>query len=163
MTENGAEPGRGGCPVWMKAVLLVSLFLNVAVVGLYVGHGMTEKDRSRGANREIAWILKMVPEHRHADTKESFDARRDALRSANAERRRYLVLILDTIQKEPFVREDLEVVLRKHRETSSVRREIVHTQLVEVLAGFTADERAVFAQNLDVQIKRLMQRQAVRE
>lgn len=160
MTQNGSGGTRQGCPVWMKGLLVLSLVANLAVVGLYVGHTMNKKDKPRGPNREISWILKMVPEARYEETKAGFDALRDDLRKANGERRRHLVVILETIRREPFVREDLEVVLRKHRETSGMRREIVHTQLVETMAMFSAAERAAFAENLDVQIKRLMQRRA---
>ena len=98
MTDQNADNTGGRTPGWIKAALIASLVVNVAVIGLFIGASMKLKERrGGGANQQIEWILRLVPDDRHAFTKEKFEAKRDDLRKARADRARHMEAIVAAI------------------------------------------------------------------
>lgn len=160
-TSNEQQPARGGCPVWMKALLVVSLVANVAIAGLFIGHGMKE-ERGGGANRQIGWIKELVPEDRRAAIEDRYAARRDDLRKAGADRAKHMQSIIAAIRAEPFSPEEVARHMRLRREAGDARRTIVHTELVQILVDFTPQERLDFADRIEERVeiwaKRMRQR-----
>ncbi len=150
MSESGETVRR--CPLWVKLVLVLSLVANMVVVGLYVGH-MSKPKRERGADRQISWILKFVPEAKRDAAEKLFDGKRDEIRKAYRDRSKNMELIVDAIRAEPFAPETLVAAMRDRRENSEKRRIIVEETLVELLSGFTAEERAHFAAEMEERLK----------
>lgn len=150
---------QGRCPAWLKVALVLSLAANVAIVGLFIGSRMQGDKDAYGANRQISWILKLVPEARHEATKEKFEARRDDLRKTQAERNRQLQAIVRAIRADPFSPEELDRAMRLRREAGDERRVIVHSELIEILGSFTPADRQVFADRMEERMVGLVKRQ----
>ena len=147
----GTEGSNTGCPRWAKLLLIASLAVNAAVIGLYIAQPMKDRKGS-GKNRQIEWILKLVPEDRRDFTKEHFAGIRGDLRALQDKRLEHFDQIISVIATEPFVAGDLNAVLQDRRDASTKRRKLVHDKLVELLAAFTPEERALFAERLQERI-----------
>ena len=122
VSENGGK--SGGCPFWLKALLVVSLVANMVVAGLYVGQ-MSKPKRERGADRQINWILKFVPEARREEAEKLFDSKREQIRELYRDRSKNMEEIVAAIRAEPFAPETLIAAMRTRRENSSARRLII--------------------------------------
>lgn len=149
---NDKSGQGGGCPIWVKALLALSLVANMAIAGLYVGQMSKTKERKRGTERQISWILKFVPEARHADAEKLFDGKRDEIRTLYRDRGKYLDEVIVAIRAEPFSPETVVAAMRARRENSGARRLIVEQTLVDLLQTFNADERAYFADQMEIRI-----------
>lgn len=163
MTDQTMNTGGGSLPGWMKMALVVSLMLNVAVIGLFIGANMkSDGKREGGANQQIQWILKLVPDDRKDFTKEKFEDKRDELRRTRADRAKQMKAIVAAIRAEPFSPEALEYAMRLRREAGDERRKIVHTQLIAVLGEFSQNERGEFANRLEERLDNWMKRKQQR-
>ena len=160
MTEIDARGGGAGTGRWLKLVLIVSLAINVIVVGLYAGHLIKPESTARGADNQIRWIIKLVPEARRDFTKEHFRGIRDDMRAASMKRGEHMDAIVAAIRAEQFSAEGLEQALQSRRDGSQTRKELVQRQLVTLLDAFTAEERAEFADNLDVYLAKMKEKRA---
>lgn len=152
---------RARCPLWAKLLLILSLAANVAVLGLYLGHGM--RDERAVGSRHVHWIVKLMPEHRRDFVQTTFDARRDDLRAATATRARDMRALVVAIRAEPFSPETVQSEMRKRRESRDQRNDIIQTTLLEVLTALTSEERAAFADNLEDGLKRRAERRQARD
>ena len=150
MSENGGTVR--GCPAWVKVLLVLSLVANMVILGLYVGQ-MSKPKRERGAERQIGWIVKFVPEAKRDAAETLFDAKRDDIRKSYRERSKHLELIVEAIRAEPYAPETLIAAMRDRRENSNARRLIIEDTLVELLADFTPEERAHFAAQMEARMK----------
>lgn len=158
MTETGVVgKSKGGCPAWVKLLLAGSLMLNVAVIGVITGHQMKDKGDNSG-NRQVDWILRLVPENRRDFTKAHFRDIREPLKSLRTERRQHLTQIVTAIRTEPFTADRLTKILTARREAGSRTRSLVHDQLVVLITDFTPDERAYFAKGLEERIAEMQRR-----
>ena len=158
MSEPGvASNSKGGCPAWAKLLLAASLMLNVAVIGVVAGHQMQEKDDKTG-NRQVDWILRLVPEDRRDFTKDHFRDIREPLKSLRTERRQHLTQIVTAIRTEPFIPDALTKILTARREAGAQTRTLVHERLVILMTEFTPEERAYFASGLEERITQLQRR-----
>ncbi|MEM9140118.1 MAG: hypothetical protein AAGB15_09830 [Pseudomonadota bacterium] len=158
MSDAPEKTTTGRCPAWMKATLVLSLAANIGIAGLFLGNQMKEKENAYGANRQIAWILKLVPDEQHDFTKAQFEARRDELRKAHTERDRHMDAIVRAIRAEPFSPEELNRAMRLRREAGDVRRVIVHKELLDVLVAFSRTDRALFADRLEERLDQMSDR-----
>lgn len=156
MSESNAaatNPAR-----WPKLLLLLSLAVNVIVIGLFAGYMMKPERSGRGPDNQIKWIIKLVPEARRDFTKEHFSEIRDEVRSAYMQRSDHLSAIVTAIRVEPFDREGLEAALQARRDGSKLRQKMVQSHMVTLLEAFTPAERIEFADNLDGFLARLKER-----
>lgn len=156
MTETGVETGKtsGGCPRWMKLTLIVSLMLNVAVIGMFAGHNMKGDEKAAGGagNRQVEWILRLVPEERRDYTKAHFGDIRDQMKSLRTERQEKLDDIVAAVRADPFIPDALAAALEDRRAASTQTRTLVHQRLVILMEEFRPEERAVFAERLEERV-----------
>lgn len=155
MSDNSE---KSGCPVWMKALLVLSLVINVAVIGMFAGHVLMGPSKGGGANRQVEWILQFVPDGRYDEVKTYYDDKRDDMRTLQRRRIGHLEEIIVAIKAEPFSPETLEAAIRARAETSAERRAIVEDGLVVIMGKFTADERADFAAKIEARLDDLRRR-----
>ena len=148
---TGAEGSTGGCPRWAKILLIGSLALNATVIGLYIAQPMKDKPRGAG-NRQIEWILKLVPDERRDFTKAHFADIRGELRAIQNQRGDLLDSIIAVTRAVPFSSDDMEAVLVDRRDASTKRRKLVHERLISLLEAFTPEERAVFADRMEERV-----------
>ena len=157
MTDTGTgTPARGAR--WPKLLLILSLAVNVVVIGLFAWHQMKREKSGRGADNQINWIIRLVPEAQRDATKAHFREIRDDVRAAYMQRSDHLTAIAQAIRAEPFTVEGLEAALQARRDGSQSRQVLVQSQLVTLLEGFSDAERAEFADNLDGFLARLKER-----
>ena len=158
MSEHGNLSSSAQGARWPKLLLILSLVLNVIVIGVFAGHLMKPKETGRGADNQINWIIRLVPEAQRDATKAHFREIRDEVRAAYMQRGDHLTAIAQAIRAEPFSVEGLEAALQTRRDGSQARQVIVQSQLVTLLEGFTDAERAEFANNLDGFLAKLKER-----
>lgn len=158
MNETNQAGGR--CPFWMKAALVLSLVANMAVAGLYVGHMSKQKNDKRGAERQISWIIRFVPNTRREEAEKLFDSKREQIRDVYRDRSKFLEEIVQAIRAEPFSHETVTAAMRAHRENFEARRQIVEETTVELLLKFTPEERAYFANEMEEGLRRWRDRRA---
>ena len=150
-------------PFWLKVVLVLSLVVNMAVAGLYLGQMSKDKSRKRGAERQISWIVKFVPEPRRVEAERLFDAKREEIRTLYRDRSKFLEEIVEAIRAEPFSHETVTAAMRARRKNSEARRVIVEETTVELLLKFTPEERAHFANQMEQSLQRWRERRAGRQ
>lgn len=160
MSETNGESRR--CPLWMKVALVLSLVANMAVAGVYLGHMSKETERKRGAERQIRWIVKFVPESRRADAEKLFDAKREQIRDLYRDSAKFLEEIVQAIRAEPFSHETVTAAMRARRENSEARRLLVEEATVELLSTLTPQERAHFADEMEQGLQRWRERRAAK-
>lgn len=158
MSDQSNDGGTVHMARWPKILLIVSLAVNVIVIGLFAGHMIQREPQVRGADNQINWIIKLVPETRRDATKAHFREIRDDVRATYMQRGEHLTAIAAAIKTEPFETTGLQAALQARRDGSKARQELVQTHLVELLAGFTPEERAKFAENLEGFLERLRER-----
>ncbi len=160
MTGETNQRTATGCPRWVKIALIGSLALNLIVIGMFAGHAIRDTRDGASANRQVEWIIRLMPEKRRDFAKAEFEPLREVLALEQRKRLQHLAEIVDAIRSDPFVPETLSAVLETRRLASIKRREIVQEQLVTTLNEFTASERLEFANNIDDQIRKLQKLRA---
>lgn len=147
-----------GCPLWAKGLLVASLAANLGVAGLAIGHSMKERGPDLGVGREIAWIVRLVPEDRRDMTKRHMRVIRDELRESGFERQQHLEGIVSAIRTGAFDASALDAILVERRNAAARRQALVHDRLTTLMVQFSTEERTVFADNLQVQLDRMRAR-----
>ena len=158
MSDQSTDGGTVQRSRWPKILLIMSLAINVIVIGLFAGHMIQREPQVRGVDNQINWIIKLVPEARRDTTKAHFREIRDDVRATYMQRGEHLSAIATAIKSEPFETTGLAAALQARRDGSQARQELVQAHLVELLAGFTPEERAEFARNLEGFLERLRER-----
>lgn len=154
--ENEPDPAKtSSAPRWMKIALVLSLSLNLLIVGAIAGaalsgggkwHGPPGKPRG-GAEANL--ITDALPEADRRDLRRTLmramrsdHERREALRSEMA-------ALADVMRAPDFTPEALEEQLILIQQQMMGRLAVARGILVERLAGFDAAERASYAERLD--------------
>lgn len=147
------EPGKGRGR-WMRVLLLVSLALNLLIVGVVAGAILGRDGDRRGARGSMP-----SPLYRALDTED----RRDLLRelreagfrngSGTATRRR-AGRLLEVLRQDTFDRDAFIAVLEEHRETTMAWQEAGATLIADHLAGKTPEERRAYADRLERRMRR---------
>ena len=152
-------PARRGSPAWMKILLVLSLAGNLAVLGVVLGQSLRDSEgRGRGSERVINWIVGMVPEERRDLAATHFDAARERIDAARAQRGERLPAVVAAMQAEPFDPAALDAALDAMFDRDTSGRTIVRESLISLLAQFTPEERAVFAANFEERLSNRAER-----
>jgi len=152
MSAERGESGWRRSPGWMKLLVIVSLSVNVAVVGLAGGsamhHWQSEPERVRqpdepGLDRRQSRLLRMVPEARRDDVRPILLARQ---------------ALIETIRQDPMDAGRLNAVIAERREASARMSGIGYEQMIEIVLMLEAAERAEMAQQLEERAQRWKKR-----
>lgn len=157
MSDQGTDTPATGRRL-TRIVLILSLAVNVIVIGMFAGHLIQGEPSGGSAANQIRWIIKLVPEARRDDTRAHFREIRDDVRAAYMQRGDHLTAIAAAIKTEPFSAEVLEAAMQARRDGGIARQELVQQHLVSLLESFTDAERAEFAANLEGFLERLRER-----
>lgn len=157
MSAQGTKlPARGR--LWVRVVLILSLAINVVVIGMFAGHMIQGDPRPSWSENQIRWIIRLVPEARRDDTKAHFREIRDEVRATFMQRGEHLAAIATAIKAEPFSADALGAAMAARRDGGTARQELVQGHLVALLESFSDAERAEFADNLEGFLARLKER-----
>jgi hypothetical protein len=152
-------PGR-----WLKAALVASLALNLAVAGIVAGALLGERrDQRRLPPAEAARELGLGPYTRAlelADRRALGTAVRERLRTAGgprairAEIRQDFAQVLAAIRADPFDADRVAALIAAQAARAEARRDLGAALLVERLAEMDAERRAAYADRLEAGLRR---------
>jgi hypothetical protein len=164
MNEIGEKKsGWRQSPGWMKLLLIVSLSVTVAVVGLVGGnavrhwHGGSYHSKWQtepGLDRRQSRVLHMVPDARRDEARTILLARQDEYSAARVSMMAAQQALVEAIRQEP-----LDAALAERRAASSSMWNIGYEQMAEIARRLSAPERAEMANRLEERTKRWMERQ----
>ncbi len=151
MTKTHKEPRN-----WIRIVLVVSLALNLVVVGIVAGVAFKGGPKS-GAQR---FDLSVGPLTRAMDASQR-DALRTALRDSGAfERanrsdiRRDMIAMAAALRAPEFNKNEFRETLIRQRGRLQTVQDAAVDAVTDIIADMSADERAAFADRLEEQRRR---------
>jgi len=168
MSGTGESSGWRRAPGWLKLLLIVSLALNVAVIGMIGGTAMRGGEKSEygdktanepGLDRRQSRILRMVPEARRDAARAILMARSAEYSAAQAALKQAQMDLIDALRAEPFDPARVSAALEARRQASGTVWGIGYEQLVQIAADLTAAERGELADSLEERTKRWLARQ----
>jgi uncharacterized membrane protein len=167
MSGELGESGWSRTPGWIKLLLIASLSVNVAVVGLAGGsalrHWQAESERVRqpnepGLDRRQSRILRMVPEARRDEARTILLSRQDEYEAAREAMRKAQDALIGAMRQDPFDPGRFNAVLAERREASARMWGIGYEQMGEIVQRLDAAERAEMARQLEERTRQWMKR-----
>lgn len=156
--EVNVDGRRGGCPLWVRALLVLSLAGNLAVIGLVGGWSMRDHRWSGadadGLDPRQSRLLKAVPESRRDEARALMLAEGARLAETRARMDAVQGEIVAAIRAADFTPDRLDAALAERRAVSSDLNGIVHGQLVAISARMTPAERTEMAGHLEEMARR---------
>jgi len=152
--QGGASgPGRA-----VKVVLAISLAINLAVAGLFLGNIL--KNRAEGPRPQSVHDLgfglfspALTEDDRRA-LRRAFVERAPDMREARRAMRQDLAEMLEAIRAEPFELARLEAVLERSSLRAAERRDLGERLILDHLVGLDQAKRAAFADRLEEGLRR---------
>ncbi len=145
MTDD-AKPGKGGR--WIKIALVLSLCLNVLVIGAVGGFFWKHRDGWEPGRFALHRVLRALPEDRRDAARAAIEARlpeyeslRDQLREARRESAALLVA-------DPLDEAALRASVLRARKLNETRRMMIEDALIGFAAGLSLEERKAIADQL---------------
>ena len=141
---------------WLVIALVVSVVLNVGLLGFGIGYGAGSPVRARGIDptEGLGRLLRSLPEERRAEL-----ARAGAPVLSNDELRRRLgatlrdlrasqQVIASVVADEPFDRDRAAAALARFRAHFAANQTSYHQAFVEILDRLTPEERQQFLEEM---------------
>lgn len=152
-------PPATRAPTWMKVALVVSLSINLAVVGVIGGSMMRRANPDlAGLDRRQMRIVEMMPEARRAEVAAALRAQssqvqsvKDALATANS-------ALLQSMRAEPFAPDRLATALAERQKAQNELSSLAHSQLIAQVARLSGSERREMAERMSTLDRRLTDR-----
>lgn len=172
MNEIGNKPGWRQSPGWMKLLLIVSLSITFAVLGVVGGNAVRhwqgdsykkEWRNEPGLDRRQSRLLRMVPEARKDEARTILLARQDEYQAAREARMAAQKALVDAIRQDPLDPERLAAALADRRAASGRMWALGYEQIAEIAGRLSAAERAEMADRLEERTRRWLERQARRD
>ncbi len=157
MTEEQAKPRRR----WLVPALLVSLAMNLLIVGIVVGFAISPKapnsNRVGGNARSLigAPFVQALPQEDRQALFKAIGAERGRLRENREALRARFEALLGALQADPFEPEAVSELLQEQRSVAIRRQRIGETLLIERLNEMSSAERAEYADRLAHALRRL--------
>ncbi len=145
-------------PRWMRVLLVISLALNLGVIGAVAGLALRhDPDRSRPVVlRDVsigAYSEALSPEDRQI-MRQRFHEVAPGLRDLRKIRQADQERVLAALRAQPFAPEAVAEALEQQRARLAEGAELGHRLLVERITGMTDAERAAFADRLQEVLSR---------
>ena len=149
-----AEPGKTGPSRLWRIVFVISLALNLAVVGLVIGAVASGR---MGDGPPRAFDLGLGPVSRALDPQDRraiglslrgrTDLRRGDLRAQTA-------LMVAGLRQEPFDPEAMRALMNSQRARFGAVQDAAQAALIDRIAGMSPERRAAFADRLERELSR---------
>ncbi len=143
---------------WLWPVLIISLALNLLIVGVFIGAALraNSADRPPGSTRSLIgepFIRALEPADRRAFVRGMIPDR-ETLRSNRADLRARLETLLDALSAEDFDRDRVADILADQR-TLALRRQVIgEALLLDRLEAMSVDARRAYAERLAEALRR---------
>ncbi|MBL4807530.1 MAG: periplasmic heavy metal sensor [Rhodobacteraceae bacterium] len=144
------EPKKTGTKRWVKILLVVSLGLNLMIVGVVVGVAVNGPPVFRAPQNHdaVGFLSNALPDqNRHqlrrelVDHRDTFRAGRNALRGLRSQ-------MIEALQQEPFDIDQIEQLLKSQRGQFISLGELAHDALIGQIAELSPAERAEYVERL---------------
>lgn len=147
MADEHVKPKKS----WMKYLLIVSLGLNLLVVGLAIGakmggHGPKDRHFKGGAGMHL--LMGSLPDSKRGEVRKYFRANRDKMRATGDAMRASLDTIGTAISAKPFNADILNSAFEDQRTHITAVTQDAQKAFVAIIAGMTDAERAEFVENM---------------
>ncbi|WP_157968875.1 periplasmic heavy metal sensor [Tropicimonas sp. IMCC34011] len=143
-------------PIWLRALLILSLALNLLVGGIVIGAAL--KDRHRPARVEgelgLGPYLSAFGQRDREALRGAAAEGRAAFRADRREMRTTFAETIEALRADPFDPARLESLLARQGEIVDRGRKRGHAIMIERLSTMDAAERAAFADRLQQAIRR---------
>lgn len=143
---------------WGRAVLFVSLALNLAVLGIVGGAflGRFGHEREGIAARDVGFGLfsEVLAEKDRKDLRRAYIEARPDIRADRKQMRQDLHTILATLRAEPFDADAMGAALKTGASRIAERHAAGQGVLLDFLAKMPAADRAALADRLEARLKR---------
>ncbi len=160
---------RRGFPIWAKALLAVSLALNLLVAGVVVGArfdgdgpkgppGRSTRDARSSFDPALGPFSRSLPDPYREQAVQALRERAGDYRDNRAQLADQLATMLTILRAQEFDEEALRAVMAAQTEVFERRGEIGRDVVVEQIAAMSADERAALAARMEEGFKRAMDR-----
>ncbi|MGI9393616.1 MAG: periplasmic heavy metal sensor [Boseongicola sp.] len=157
MTDEQAKPPRR----WLVPALLVSLAVNLLIVGVVVGFVVSPKasnlDHVGGSTRSLigAPFVRALPQDDRQALMKAIGAERGRLRENREALRARFEALLGALNADPFDPEAVAKLLQEQRTVAIRRQQIGESLLIERLKSMTPAERADYSDRLAHALRRL--------
>jgi len=137
---------------WMAAALVVSVALNVFVLGFFAGRGL-DRDTAGGRDHVAAGpepdfvlrtLARQLPEETRADLRASFRERREQLRPTFRELRAVRGRLAELLTAEDYDEAAVRETMAEMRRVEARLKQPVHETIADALAGLSAEQRRAF-------------------
>ncbi len=150
MTDTSIKQGKP----WMKILLVISLGMNLAVVGLVIGakisgHGPRGMSHANGSGMRA--LMHALPNSKRADVRKYFHENRDKIRAKDDVMRTSLDNIATAITAQPFDANVLNEAFSAQRAHIVTMTENAQQAFVVIIASMTDKERAEYVDNMKEQ------------
>ncbi len=158
MSEELPRPKRR----WLMPTLLISLAINLLIVGIVVGFAISPKghrnaDRAGGHARSIIGepFVRALPQADRQALIKAIGAERGRLRENRAALRDRFEALLVALHADPFDADAISQLLGEQQSVAASRQRIGEGLLIERLTAMSPDERAAYAERLAHALRRL--------
>ncbi|MFN3868509.1 MAG: periplasmic heavy metal sensor [Hyphomicrobiaceae bacterium] len=146
MTQDAGDTQPRKHRNWLLVGFLVSLMLNMLLIGVMVGGKMRHWPGGWGGHRDggPAAFMRGIPDERRKVLRESFEAGRKELREHRQIIQRLRQDARETMSKEPFDRAAARAALAQVGAARSDFHARASERFVEFLSGLSPEERRIF-------------------
>ncbi len=152
-TPNGPRKRLGRT----KIVLIVSLAVNLLVVGIVAGAllaGSHHRDRTALRGLGYAPFVRALPDEDRMALHEALERDADSFRDNRAELRAQFEAFLTALRSDPFEAEEVERLFAEQRDRILERQLLGQGALLERIAAMSPEGRIAYADELDRKLKR---------
>lgn len=164
MTESDVNaPERRRAPGWMKALLGVSLALNVLIVAAVAGFAIRHGGPGGGGGfRDMAGLARFVPEEKRDVARTVLDANRDAFQDARQKMQAARQAAEEVFIAEPYDPEAVIRALDEVRAAGGEMLDLTHHAMADIGARLTPEERAEVVEKFRERSRRWRERREER-
>ena len=150
MTDTSIKQGKP----WIRILLVISLGMNLAVVGLVIGakisgHGPRGMSHANGSGMRV--LMHALPNSKRADVRKYFHENRDRIRAKDSAMRASLDNITTAITAQPFDANALNEGFSAQRAHIVAITQNAQQAFVAIIASMTDKERAEYVDNMKEQ------------
>ena len=143
-------------------LLFVSLAANLMIAGIVVGWSFSDdgKNRPKGPIRGVLGepFVRALPDNARQAIRRDLVREGDRITEGRDALRDRFQAFLKALRSDPFVPEDVARLLKEQRQVSITRQEFGEELLLRRLNEMSADERRVYADQLERQLRNLRRR-----
>ncbi len=139
---------------WLKILLVISLGLNLAVAGLFIGAKVAGHKYRGGHRADISGLrgfMRALPDNKRGEARKYFKTHRRAAHANGETMRDAIHAIHKVILAQPFDPDALNTAFAKQRSHIATTTQDAQSAFVAIIAGMTDAERAAYVEKMQQQ------------